>query len=72
MGGLKCIAFIFCCSVATDLRVLSFSSTDDLQDPVCYSTKLVCLTTPLATHTVCVERKLLLEKDFIEVERSIF
>ncbi len=34
-------AFIFCCSVATDLRVLSFSLTDDLQDPVCYDIKLV-------------------------------
>ncbi len=32
---------IFCCSVATDLRILSFSPTDDLQDPVCYSTKSV-------------------------------
>ncbi len=40
------IAFIFCCSVAPDLWVLSFSPTDDLQDPVCYSTKLVLIVKP--------------------------
>ncbi len=32
------IAFIFCCSVSTDLQVLSFSPTDELQDPVPYGT----------------------------------
>ncbi len=37
------IAFIFCCSVATYLWVLSFSPTDDLQDPVCYDIKLVII-----------------------------
>ncbi len=37
------IAFIFCCSVATDLRVLYFSPTDDLQDLVCYDIKLVLI-----------------------------
>ncbi len=37
------IAFIFCCSVPTDLWVLSFSLTDDLQDPVCYDIKLVLI-----------------------------
>ncbi len=36
-------AFIFCCSVATDLRVLYFSPTDDLQDLVCYDIKLVLI-----------------------------
>ncbi len=37
------VAFIFCCSVATDLRVLYFSPTDDLQDLVCYDIKLVLI-----------------------------
>ncbi len=32
-----------CCSVATDLRVLYFSPTDDLQDTVCYDIKLVLI-----------------------------
>ncbi len=31
------------CSVATDLRVLYFCPTDDLQDLVCYDIKLVLI-----------------------------
>ncbi len=34
---------MFCGSVATDLWVLSFSLTDDLQNPVCYDIKLVII-----------------------------
>ncbi len=40
------IAFIFCCSVATDLRVFLhryFPPTDDLQDLVRYDIKLVLI-----------------------------
>ncbi len=33
------IALIFCCSVAMDLQVLSFSFTNNLQDPVRHYTK---------------------------------
>ncbi len=55
------ITLIFFCSVSTDLQVLSFSPTDDFQDPVRYCTKLVLIVyhhsvlSPLATHTIRVE-----------------